>query len=83
MANSEFVVDVARWNMGDYADFFDAATNSQFQSMFNLVAKVVTEWPYEGNPSDPSSYRNLSVTEWRTCVSAVTAAINGQFQQGN
>jgi len=79
----DFVINVENWRMGDYADFFEAASESKFNRMFELVAKVVSAWPHEGSPSEVESYRNLSVQAWRDTVAAVTGAINANFQQGN
>lgn len=83
MEQAQISVNIDNWNMGDYADFIEATKESNFALMFQTVAKVITGWPFEGDPTEADSYRKLSVKAWRECVTAVTDAINNQFQQGN
>ena len=83
MSDKKLVVDVSAWRMGEYSDFFAAGNRNDFAAQFDLIAKIVVDWPYDGDPKKAESYRNLTVAEWQKCLTGVGEAISAQFQRGN
>ena len=83
MSDKKLIVDVSGWRMGDYADFFGAGNKNDFEAQFKLISKIVKSWGFDGDPAVAASYRDLTVAEWQSCLTAVGEAIAAQFQRGN
>lgn len=76
------VVDMRGWRMKDYRHFMKATQESDFGSMFDILAKVVKSWPFDGDPTDPASYDELGMEDWLAVTKAVGGAMSNQFSQG-
>lgn len=76
-------VDMKAWRLKDYRRFMKATEDNDFEGMFTCLAVVVKAWPYEGNPSDPAAFDELTLEQWRAVTEAVGAAMSNQFSQGN
>jgi hypothetical protein len=57
-----------------------AAESGDFAMLNRLMAQIITDWGYAGNPQDESSYADLSPAEWSGCVKEVSAAIGAMFR---
>lgn len=48
--------------------------------MNRVMAQIVEDWPYEGDPGDPKSYAKLTPGQWKEAVTQVGQKIGSFFQ---
>lgn len=81
MANDKVKIGVRldNWKMRDYIRFFQAGNSGDFNEMFRLIAEIVVEWPFAGDPSDPESYLDLTPNEWSAVQQVIGEVVKNAF----
>ena len=80
-AESLFAVDLSAWKIRDYTAWVDACERGDLPTMNTIMASVIRQWPYPGDPAQPDSYGDLSVAEWKEAGRAISRAVSATFQQ--
>jgi hypothetical protein len=76
------IVDVSAWRMRDHEDWIrQVHEEKNVSGMIDMMAEIVLSWPFDGDPSDPEAYRDLTSQEWVTVTAAVGEAISAAFQR--
>lgn len=79
--NGRIVVDLSDWTtMGDVEAWQDAANTGRIAEINRMMAGVVKEWPYEGDPADAEAYRALTPPQWGRVAKEVRQAVADLFQ---
>lgn len=65
-------IDLNRLTYREYRQFIEAGTQAD---EIAVLAKVVTAWPYAGDPSDPASYDQLGMLDLLAVQKALRHAI--------
>lgn len=80
-------VDLSGWTtMAPLLDWQEAAKRFFAPDMSRIMTGIVKTWPYEGDPADLQSYRDLTPGQWIEASKAVAEAIGTFFLaeiQGN
>lgn len=72
---AEVEVSLDGWSMRDLEDFNTTLLGSNFTGAAELMAKVVTAWPFSGRPVTASNYMKLDLLTFGSIVSAVSNAV--------
>lgn len=75
-----FKVDLSDWRMASHTLWQKTASDGDLDAMSVIMAAVIKSWPYEGDPTNPSSYSNLWPREWKEAVRAVGKAVGATFR---
>lgn len=75
-----FAIDLARLKMKHYRAWIKAAETQDVGEINGILAGLITRWPYAYDPTDAASYDELTLTEWKDAVQAVTALLQASFQ---
>lgn len=78
---NEIAVDLSKWRMREHAQWTKLLKEAEVDEQNALMATCVTKWPFEGSPSDPEAYADLSPLEWREVLEAVGNATVRAFQR--
>ncbi len=80
----QFVFDLSRWTMKEFREWSKIIQEDEpdYERMAVLGAKSIAEWPFEGSPSVPATWENISVTDWAATINALRIAVEGLFSQG-
>lgn len=83
MSDLNIVVSFDGWRMRDMREFTKASQEGDLLKTFGMLAKVIKEWEFAGDPSDPASYDELSLDDWVKLTGQVREAISDKFNRGN
>ena len=78
----EITLDLTRWTVGNFEDFLAAVNANDFTAIGNLCAKVISVWPFNGDPRNPEDYRRLMMGDLQPLLRAVNGAIREIFRAG-
>jgi len=73
-------VDLSHWKMKDIHRWQDCAGRGDFLAMNEIMAGVVTSWPYTYDPAEIDSYGELKPAEWAGVAMEVGNAVAESFQ---
>ena len=68
------MIDLNRLTYREYREFLDAGDSAD---EIDLLAKVVTAWDFDGDPTDPASYDALGMLDLLAVQAALRQAIAG------
>jgi len=76
-------VDISKWKMRDRIAFTDVATRNDSETIDYLIEKgVVTNWSFEGLPTERDAWLSLELEDFSFVVKAVMNAAQERFQKG-
>ena len=59
----DFTFDFTSMKMRDYREFIEANKEADIGGAYLFLAKCTVQWPFDGDPSDPDAYDDLSLDE--------------------
>lgn len=79
-AETTIKIDISGWLLGDYEDWVNAARQADLTTMRKTLARVVTDWPFEGDPHDDAAWRNLRPQDFKHVMEAMSSMTAAIFQ---
>lgn len=79
-------VNLSEWKMRHHLEWSKAGNElnkdatTATEKLNSMMATIIREWPYEGQPNDPTAYMDLRPQEWRACLKAVEQAVADSFR---
>lgn len=81
---AKWAFNTAEWRMRDVRRFAStlkqAAADMDFGPVYEMLAGIITEWPYKGAPDKPDSYDDLRPEEWTETLAEVQAHLGSRFR---
>ena len=71
------------WQMRHFRMWSQAQTSGDITLLNEMMACVIREWPFEGDPSDDRVYDDLSPAQWWVALRRVNGALADCLTGGN
>lgn len=81
MDSPKYTIDVTGWKMKNFVRFFEAAKNSDFSVLFEMMAGSVKAWPYSHDPALAESFGELDPEQWQDVLEAFSNELTARFQR--
>lgn len=82
-ANKVLIIEFDNWSWKDYADFRAAIREEDMDKAAVYAAKVVVSWPYEGVPTDPTSFTGLKFGQLAKVMGTIMREALALWTEGN
>ena len=74
-------IDLSSWEtMRDVRQFTDAQRSGDLGKVFEACAGIIKEWEFDGDPTDPDAYDDLTPQQWKQTQAEVNKAVSAFFQ---
>ena len=79
----QIILDFENWSVQEYDQFRIATLSGDSETASVLLAKLITGWDNPGNPSDPKSFKTLSLPDIGRVIRRVNELANQMLQSQN
>ncbi len=83
LSDGHVVTIGGRVTMGDFRRWAKAERAGEFEAVYKHLAQVVQAWDYEGDPSQPESYDDLTFQEYRRVNEAAGEWLRSEVEAKN